>query len=667
VQQVGNPKRAILFFGDGAMCGICGEILKDWRGMQFPRILQNMMVTLRHRGPDDEGFVTGPGFGLAATRLAVIDTSTHAQQPFSNEDETIHLVFNGEIYNHVDLRRDLEARGHRFRSRCDAEVVLHLYEEEGEACLRKLRGMFAFAIFNVRNRTLFAARDRMGQKPLYYYDGGDFLAFASEIKALLSHPGVEADADLPMVRAGLSLGYTPGEATAFRGIRRLPHAHYLRWRDGRYSVRRYWRLGRQSLIEAGHDNGQENLARELLERVREAVRMRLRSDVPVGVLLSGGLDSSCVAALAAAASGARIRTFSIGFAEKEYDERPHARKVAAQIGANHTERIVRSSEAAALIPRLIWHMEEPFADSSALATYCAADLARGRVKVVLNGDGGDENFAGYLRYGAHNLASRAAALPQRLRRAAGWFAYRLVRGESVANGTKERVRRFLRHITRPPVERYLEWCSCFEDEDLDVLLSDEFTGPRDADFAMAAFRSAWAGSTATESDSLGRLLDVDLFNYLPGDLLVKMDRMTMASSLEARSPFLDHELVEFAAKIPPELKIRGLFGTKRILKKAVREILPPAVVHRPKAGFAVPIDSWFRGELRDFTHDILLGRKARQRGLIRPEGVSALIKEHDSGRINRHHQLWTLLTLELWFRTFLDGVKPVREKGFGVY
>lgn len=655
------------------MCGICGEILKDWRGMQFPRILQGMMATLRHRGPDDEGFLTGPGFGLAATRLAVIDESQRAHQPFSNEDSSLHLVFNGEIYNHLELRTDLEARGHRFRSRCDAEVVLHLYEEEGEACLRKLRGMFAFGIFNVRNRTLFAARDRMGQKPLFYYSGDDFLVFASEIKALLSHPGVETDADLPMVKTCLELGYTPGEATAFRGVRRLPPAHFLHWREGRLAVRRYWRLAREPQIDAGHDNGEEDLAAALLERIREAVSLRLRSDVPVGVLLSGGLDSSCVAALAATVCGAPIRTFSIGFAEREYDERSHARKVAAQIGADHTERLVRPGEAGALIPRLIWHMEEPFADSSALATFCAAELAGRRVKVVLNGDGGDENFAGYLRYGAHRLASRAAALPPGIRRAAGWFLFRAVQGGEKANGTRARVRRFLRHITKPPMERYMQWCSCFEEDSLGELFTDDFAragGPGiapagDSGIGLAAFRSAWAGSRA--EDSLGRLLDVDLSTYLPGDLLVKMDRMAMATSIEARSPFLDHQLVEFAARIPPPLKLRGVFGTKRILKKAVRNLLPPAVVHRPKAGFAVPIDSWFRGELRDFTHDTLLGRKARLRGLIRPEAVTAMLDEHESGKVNRHHRIWTLLTLELWFRTFIDGMKPLREKGYGVY
>jgi len=637
------------------MCGICGEVFVDRARSGDERILTRMTAALRHRGPDHEGVRAGPGFGLGASRLSILDLSNAANQPLSNEDGTIHLVFNGEIYNFRALRIGLEERGHLFRSSCDAEVVVHLFEEKGADCLADLRGMFALAIFDEKTRTLFAARDRLGKKPFCYRHAGDgSLIFASEIKALAAHPDFAPEPDYAALREYLSLGYVPGESTAFRGVRRLGPAHYLLWKEGRVSVRRYWSVDRSRPFDVDALGGEGAVVAELRDRVRDAVRVRLESDVPLGVLLSGGVDSSGVTALAAEEGGAPPRTFSIGFEEKEYNELPHADHVAELLGTRHTRRAVQP-DAAALLPRIVHHLEEPFADSSALATWCAAELASQSVKVVLNGDGGDESFGGYLRYAAHCLTEKVAVFPAAVRTLAGRAGLAALRwgthgraGSAVGFG--ERMGRALAHAGEPAAERYFHWVCCFGAAEMERLLDKEFAGAAATDSApgLLRVRSAWRASTGGQN--LDRLLDLDLATYLPGDLLVKMDRMCMAWSVEARSPLLDHELVEFAARIPPSLKIKGIVGTKHILKRAFEELLPPAVLHRTKAGFGVPIDVWLRGPLRDFTRDLLLGPAALGRGLFDRGAVGALLDDHISGRRNAHHQIWALLMLELWFR-----------------
>jgi asparagine synthase (glutamine-hydrolysing) len=642
------------------MCGICGEVFCDWPRHGDASLVGAMASAMVHRGPDSHGTAVGAGFGLGATRLAVIDLTPDASQPFTNEDGSIHLVFNGEIYNFAELRRRLEKGGHEFRSRCDAECVVHLYEEKGPACLDDLRGMFAFAIHDAREGVLFAARDRVGKKPLFYRMAPDgSLVFASEIKALLRHPAVRAEPDWHALGEYAALGYVPGESTAFRGIRRLPPAHYMLWKEGRLAVRRYWRLEREPCLNPEEFGGEEGLARELLRRIEEAVAARLVSDAPLGVLLSGGIDSSCVAALAARSSGAPLRTFSIGFEEKEYDELPHAERVAALLGTQHTYRRARP-DAAALLPDIVRHVEEPFADSSALATWLAAELAAGVVTVVLNGDGGDESFAGYDRYAAHALAGKLEVLPARLSADAAQALLAMVPARGGGRSVANRLRRFLAHCAEPPVERYFSWMSCLGADDMRRLLTADFLeragwGPANMGEppAIHRFRSAW--HAADLQSDLNRLLDVDLRTYLPGDLLVKMDRCCMAWSVEARSPLLDHELMEFAARIPPGLKLRGLFDGKHILKRALEDVLPPGVLGRRKAGFGVPIDRWLRGPLQGFAHDVLLGSAARARGIIRPGAVATLLDEHAAGRRVAHHAIWSLLVLELWFREFVDG------------
>jgi len=633
------------------MCGICGEVFKDGGREGDPALLGRMAAVMRHRGPDGEGVATGPGFGLAASRLAIVDTSARALQPIANEDGSLRLVFNGEIYNHGELRAGLEEQGHTFRSRCDAEVVLHLFEEQGEACLARLNGMFAFAVHDRKEHALFAARDRLGQKPFFYRHAGDgSLLFASEIKALLAHPDTAVEPDGDAIREYLFLGYVPGEATAFRGIKRLPPAHVLRWHGGRLSVRRWWRLDRGRPLDAGAFGGEEGLARELKQRIEKAVAWRLGGDAPLGVLLSGGVDSSCVAAL----SGAR-RTYSIGFLEKDYDELPQAESTAALLQTRHAfERL--GPEAVEVLPDIVRHLEEPFADSSALPTYFAARLASRDVKVVLNGDGGDESFAGYERYGAHRIAEAAAFVPRALRAGiarlgAAALGGRAGGGRSITAG----LRRFLAYAAEGPVERYFHWMCLFTKEELARLVDPSLAGCEfvSEEQPLARFRGAWKASSA--GDDLGRLMDVDLAAYLPGDLLVKMDRMCMAWSVEARSPFLDHELMEFAARIPSRFKLNGLLGTKHILKKALEGVLPPGVLTRRKKGFGAPIDAWLRGPLRDFSHDILLGKTAKERGLIRQGAVGVLLYDHSTRHGSSHHKIWSLLMLELWFREFVDG------------
>jgi len=638
------------------MCGICGEVFKDPGRAGDQALLGRMAAVMRSRGPDGEGVRVGPGFGLAASRLAVVDPSPLALQPLVNEDGSLLLVFNGEIYNHEELRDGLEERGHAFRSACDAEVVLHLFEEEGEACLARLNGMFALAVFDVKERALFAARDRLGQKPFFYRRAADgSLLFASEIKALLAHPAVAAAPDRDAIGEYLVLGYVPGEGTAFKGIRRLPPAHYLRWKNGRLSLRRWWRLDRSHAFEVAEFGGEEGLTRELLCRIEAAVGRRLGGDAAMGVLLSGGVDSSCVAAL----SGIK-RTYSIGFHEREYDELPQAERTAALLQARHSfERL--GPDAIEVLPDIVRHLEEPFADSSALPTYFAARLASRDVKVVLSGDGGDESFAGYERYAAHCIAQKATFLPRGVRRgatriAAAALGVRSGGGRSFASG----MRRFLAAAAEGPVERYFNWMALFSQQELARLLEapppeGALIGglPISAEPARARFRGAWEASSAR--DGLGRLMDVDLATYLPGDLLVKMDRMSMAWSVEARSPFLDHELMEFAARIPSNLKLDGLFGTKHILKRALRDVLPPAVLSRRKKGFGAPIDAWLRGPLRDFSHDILLGKTAKERGLIRQNAVAVMLYDHSTRHTDAHHRIWSLLMLELWFREFIDN------------
>jgi asparagine synthase (glutamine-hydrolysing) len=604
-----------------------------------------MTDVIRHRGPDDEGvWVEGP-VGLGSRRLAIIDLSPRARQPLTNEDGTLHIVFNGEVYNFQSLRADLERRGHAFGSDGDAETVLHLYEEEGVECLERLRGMFAFALWDAPRRTLFLARDRLGKKPLVYHDDGRAFHFASEAKAILADPRVLREADPDAVHDYLAFGYVPSPDSAFRGFRKLPPAHYALVRDGAVSVHRYWSLR----YGAKRREPEAALAEELDALLAESVRLRLISDVPLGALLSGGIDSSAVVAMMRRHVSGPVRTFSIGFDQPEYDELAYARDVARRFETEHHELVVKP-DAAAVLPRLVWHYNEPFADSSALPSFYLCEMARGFVTVALNGDGGDESFAGYDRYLAAVLASGFDRVPGPVRRLGLRLAGLLPGGAPKSPGV--RLRRFAEALALPPRRRYGRWITLFRPRDTAALYAAEFArrvGGRDPlDRLEAAYQASDAPSLVEA------VMHADVQLYLPDDLLVKMDIASMANSLEVRSPLLDHRLVEFAASLPRSLKLRRL-TQKYLLKRVMAGTLPDRVLRRRKMGFGVPIDHWFRHELREMAYDVLLDARARARGYFQPEAVRRYLDEHAQGRASHHARLWSLLFLELWHRTYIDS------------
>ncbi len=638
------------------MCGIGGKLYFDPARPVEREILERMNAALEHRGPDDAGIYCQGPIGLAHRRLSIIDLSPAGHQPMANEDGTVWIVFNGEIYNFQELRSRLAGQGHRFRSQTDTEVLLHLYEEHGVHCLQHLRGMFAFAIWDGPRRQLFLARDRLGKKPLCYQRDGEALRFASEVKAILQDPAVEARADPAGISHYLTYGYVPSPGSAFQGVRRLPPAHYLLWRlsaaaqagDGGLEVIRYWRLRR----DRKREHTEEEWCREILSRLEEAVRLRLVSDVPLGAFLSGGIDSSVVVALMCRASGGPVKTFSIGFQEPEYDELRYARLVAERFATDHHELVVRP-DALAILPKLAWHYDEPFGDSSAVPTYYVAQMTRQYVTVALNGDAGDENFGGYDRYVANLLAASFDRWPGAglLRQAIRWglSLWPLPGGH---RGLRSRGHRFLEGLTEVPERRYARWFCHFYGQRKEELCRPEFRAAWGHDDALEVLLTAYRQSDG--GDLVDATLGVDAALYLPDDLLVKVDIASMAHSLEARSPFLDHEFMEFAATIPSDLKVRGRVK-KYILKRALSGLLPEEILHRPKMGFGVPIDHWFRHELRELAHDTLLGPRCLGRGYFRPETVQRLLDEHIRGIANWHYLLWNLLMLELWHRTFVDG------------
>ena len=615
-------------------------------------LIRAMVGPLRHRGPDDEGILAGEGFGLGHCRLAIIDLSDRARQPMANERGSLHLVFNGEIYNYLELKTGLEQKGHRFRSRTDSEVIIHLYEDHGPECLRYLRGMFAFAIYDSEEHTLFAARDRVGKKPLVYAQTGDALLFGSEIKAILEDPCMGLEPDFEALHHYLSYQYVPAPWTAFKGIKKLPPAHYLFYRSGRLEIRPYWRLSFADPLQVKGPGAEADLAEQLLEKFRESVRIRLVSDVPLGAFLSGGVDSSAVVALMSECAGGRVKTFSIGFEDEQYDESSHARDVAKLFETEHTELMVKP-DAVSILPKLVWHYNEPFADSSGIPSFYLSELAAGSVRVVLNGDGGDENFAGYLRYRAHALADRLSVIPGPLLRGLCRFGLGLLPGSGGSGVSMSwRLKRFLRQAAAPRTMRNFNWFCTIDDALKKRLYSPAFLERTRTWPSSALMTDSYQSSDAV--DFLGKTLDVDIRTYLPGDLLVKMDIAAMAHSLEGRSPLLDHELMELAARIPTACKLKGL-RSKHLLKTALKPLLPDRILNRRKMGFGVPIDAWLRGPLREMAHDVLLGKAARERGLFQVETVRHLLEEHGSGREHHHQQIWALLMLELWFRMFIDG------------
>ncbi|OLN24343.1 Asparagine synthetase [glutamine-hydrolyzing] [Desulfovibrio sp. DV] len=633
------------------MCGICGLLTDQGSPETLGTILAVMNGRLAHRGPDGEGifldaFVQGGGAALAHRRLAIIDLVT-GDQPLFNETRTLCIVFNGEIYNFQELRQELIAKGHVFASRSDTEVIIHLYEELGPACVTRLRGMFALAIWDAGRRELFLARDPFGKKPLYYAAIPGGLAFGSEPKAVLAHPAVTARLDAEAVAHYLTLQHVPEPSTGFIGLASLPAGHTLLRRDGNTRIDRFFRLEYQPKLTGSVDA----LAEELRHRVTEAVRLRLVADVPLGAHLSGGVDSAIVTAVMAGLTDQPVRTFSIGFAEEAFSEAPKARAVAERFGTRHTEFILGFDEARSVMEAVVAATDMPFADPSALAAWHLCRLTRQHVTVALNGDGGDEMFAGYQRYWLDPLADAYARLPRILtRRLVPWLADRIpARGDvPVEADWRAGLKRLAQAVSLPRAASLVRWGSYFSPTDRLALLRPEFAkaaGPADS---VALYEYTAAASKADAA--LDASLFADATIYLPGDLLVKADRMAMASGLEGRSPLLDSELAVFAAHLPTRLKLRGLTG-KYLLRRAFADLLPPGIANQSKRGFGLPVAGWFRGPLREFAHDLLTnGRVARD--VARPEAIGAILSAHTAGRADHGKRIFALVMLELWLRRF---------------
>jgi asparagine synthase (glutamine-hydrolysing) len=632
------------------MCGIAGIVSRSPSDLELQ--VEAMLEQERHRGPDDHGVWSDGLCALGQRRLAIIDLSPAGRNPMSNEDGSIWITFNGEIYNFQELRRELEGLGYRFRSRSDTETIVRAYEQWGIDCLRRLRGMFAFAIWDQRCRRLFLARDRVGKKPLFYTAAGDRFLFASELQALVAAPEIPLEANTSSIDLYLSWGYVPAPHTGFRNIFKLPPAHWLTLDLSRgepvMKIERYWSLAYTPKLNIS----EQEAAEALREKLTEAVRLRLISDVPLGAFLSGGIDSSVVVGLMARLSDKPVRTFSIGFRETAYNELEYARRAARMSGTDHHEYVVEP-DALSILPLLVRHYGEPYADSSAIPTFYLSKMTRSSVTVALNGDGGDESFAGYERYLGNRMAESLRVIP-----GSAMSARTLGRLLPEPLNPRNRVRkakRFLLVAGRPMAQRYAHWVTFFDETQkgnlyspaLRACINGHKNGHRPGDWMREFFEDAkWL-------NPVDAAMSVDIRSYLPYDLLVKVDITSMANSLEARSPFLDHEVMEFAARLPVEFKLKGR-ESKYLLKRAFADLLSKPDANRQKMGFAVPIGEWFRGPLRPLLEDALLSQQAASRGYFQQDSVARLVSDHLNFRADNGFKLWNLMLLELWHREFLD-------------
>lgn len=618
------------------MCGIAGIVSFDGR-LVSREDLRAMCGAMVHRGPDDEGLYVGTGVGLGMRRLRIIDLET-GRQPVRNEDGSVWVVFNGEIYNFRELRQEVGQRGHRFYTASDTETIVHLYEEYGTRCVEKLRGMFAFALWDERRRQMLLARDRLGIKPLYYGELGGRLLFASELKAILQLPWVERKLNWKAVNHLFTFLCTPRSESIIEGVQKLEPGHIaVASPDRGLRIERYWD------VEFAPDYGrtEEEFVEGLREVLAESVGLHLVSDVPLGAFLSGGMDSSAVVAMMARQTSRPVRTFSIGFTEGDYNELEYARLVSKRFGTEHRELILEP-DILEHVEDLAWDLDEPFGDSSAIPTYMVSKLASEHVTVVLSGDGGDELFAGYDKYVVEEKERRYQFLPAPVRMALGAAARMMPDGMRGHN--------FLQHFSLAGVERYLDASTLFRRQEKERLFRREA-------FELLSEYDPWRAGmedlAKVNHHWLSAAQYLDIKTYLPLDILTKVDRMSMAHSIEARVPLLDHKVVEFAATIPPELKLRA-GTTKYIFKRAMRGILPDETIDRPKHGFAVPLGRWFRGRLGAFVRELLLSERSRRRGIFNSGYIEELVRRHEAGRELDLH-LWTLISFELWCRTFLDG------------
>ena len=634
------------------MCGICGFYEYKTHRPAVQRTLSDMLQVIHHRGPDDSGVHMDRDLALGMRRLSIIDLGG-GKQPIGNEDGSVVTVFNGEIYNFQSLREELQSRGHLLKTASDTEVIVHLYEDFGEECVQHLRGMFALAVWDATRRRLFLARDRLGIKPLYFTQTGGRLIFGSEIKAILQHPAVQTNLNLEALNNFLSLKYVPSPQTMFAGIEALPPGCSLRCDESGVKVRRYWDL---SFANQCHGLPEEAYAEQLKELLTECVRMHLVSDVPFGAFLSGGIDSSTIVALMTEVLNEPVKTYSVGFDgdAEMFSELPYARLVAKQYHTDHHEVFIGPNHLINLLGKVIWHLDQPIGDEASLANYMVAELASRDVKMVLTGEGGDELFAGYARYAGERLSRFFRFAPETARSLA------LAASERIPRLRRQKIALFAL-CQSDEVTRFVNWFPLFNSQMKQALLS------RDVKAALSGYdtRDVFAEHLARTDakEPLNRMLYVDTKLWLPDDLLARGDKTSMATSLEARVPLLDHKLVEFAASVPQNLKVKG-FARKYLLKKASEAWLPPQIIHRKKKGFPVPFTLWFRKEARSFLRDALSPSTVRRRGLFNPVLVEKLLSEHERGFANHTSLLYGLLSVELWQRCFMDFVihaeKPPR-------
>ncbi|MFC1698987.1 asparagine synthase (glutamine-hydrolyzing) [Candidatus Omnitrophota bacterium] len=611
-------------------------------------LLSRMTDTLQHRGPDGSGMVfsSSVDLGLGHRRLKIVDLMD-SQQPLGNEDQSVWVICDGEIYNYSQLKEMLQTKGHKFKSQSSAEAIIHLYEEKGVECVRDLRGCFAFAIWDNRNRRLLLARDRIGQRPLCYFLDHKRLIFGSEIKSILQDQDVDRKLNIESLHDYLTLGYTPAPNTMFKGISKLPPGHILVCEKGQVKIERYWSLNYAEKEKMSLPEYEERI----LSLLKEAVRVRLVAGAAPCAFLSGGTDSSAIVALISQLGQTNIKTFSIGLQEQEFSELKFAREISALFGTKHQEYIVRPDDVIKTLPHLIWYYNEPFGDSSCIPTYYASKMAAKFTRSVLTGDGGDESFGGYERFIGLNLSRFIERLPQSFYRFSANFLKAI---ESKALGRKsdfQKISRFLEAVSkyRDPVKRYQRWVSYFDDQQKNSLYTDiarETLANKDTfDYFKQVFSEAQAKSF------MDKILYLEFKTGFPGDSLVKIDIAAMANSLQVRSPFLDQSLLEFTARIPANLKLKN-FTTKYIFKKALLKILPKQIIYRRKQGFGIPISQWFRGEMKEFVQDILLDNAVSNKGYLRKDVIAAMLKEHITGGADHTYRIWALLNLELWHREF---------------
>jgi asparagine synthase (glutamine-hydrolysing) len=624
------------------MCGIAGFISKENnRQEERTALLDAMCKIITHRGPDEQGMTVQGRAALGMRRLSIIDLSG-GQQPIFNEDDSMFIVFNGEIYNFQEVREDLVKRGYKFKTKSDTEVILHAYEAFGEKCVDYLRGMFAFAIWNKRDESLFIARDRVGKKPLFFSltNQGDFV-FGSELKSLLLNENISREIDISALDSYLTFGYVPEDFCIFKNVHKLLPGHTLTYKDGKIETKSYWDFEYVEPIEVKSEN---EYIEELQQLITEAVKIRLISEVPLGAFLSGGVDSSSIVGIMSKLSEKPVKTFSIGFNEDTFNELKYARIAAKHFNTEHHEFTV-TPDLVEIVDDLVWHFDEPFADSSALPTFMVSKMARAFVTVVLSGDGGDELFAGYTRYVTDKKRSGFSNLPKFLRKGVQGVA------EKLPHEAKGKY--YLYNSSLDAVERYIDSVSHFNQIKRKSLYAKDFQSQLNGNFGIGEESFQRIAGKVSTSNPTDNLLYLDSKTYLPSDILVKVDRMSMATSLEARVPLLDHKLIEFVEKIPTKLKLKGL-ETKYIFKKAMEGIVPNEILYREKQGFGVPINEWINSQLKEKIHEALSENKTLTRGYFDVKYIKMLLEEHQTGRRDHSHSLWILYILELWHRRFVD-------------